>query len=84
MRAKFNVTYAGKNGDFTCEMDDPSVVDGAIMHLVKEALSSGEVIGIEPQQAADLSGFVLDRFPPKEGERDSYLFMVRPGTTFGA
>lgn len=80
-QARVNVTYGGHNN----ELPDPmhfDVSDVDVKRMLTEALRAGSIPGIAADANADITDFVVDRFPPTEG-RDHNLIMVRPKTPFG-
>lgn len=78
--AQVNVTYAGVNGDLT-DLMDYDMNDSVIKAQVQECIVSGSILGLENQTSADLTDFVVDRFPAN-GDVPARLF-VRPKTPFG-
>ena len=80
-QALVNVTYGGKNGD----LPDPvnfEASDGDIKQWVTEALQTGGIPGIDTDERADLTDFVVDRFRADATSPTNRLFL-RPKTPFG-
>lgn len=78
--ARLNVTYSGQNGD----LPDPVAYDTPTVNLLQmaqEALRNGDIPGITADAAADLDGFVVDRFPAT-GALQNRIF-IRAKTPFG-
>ncbi len=79
--ARVNITFGGENGD----LPDPvsfDATDGDIKGWMSEALRTGGVPGIPAQARADLTDFVVDRFPATD-VRPYNLLQIRPKTPFG-
>ncbi len=79
-QALVNVTWNGQNGD----LPDPvhfEATDAQVMAWVEEAVRGGGVAGIAAG-AADLAGFVVDRFPATADTPYNRIF-IRPKTPFG-
>ena len=79
--ARLNVTYGGANGD----LPDPipfDTTDTVVRRIVQEAIRTGGIPGINADQAADLTDFVVDRFGPNEA-RPTSLIQLRQKTPFG-
>jgi hypothetical protein len=78
--ARLNVTINGQNGD----LPDPvsyDATDGDIKQIVTEAIHTGYIPGIDADANADLTDFVVDRFPASEDLPPR--LMVRPKVPFG-
>ena len=80
IHARVNVTYAGVNGDLV-DLMDYDMNDVVIKAQVQECIVSGSIPGLENHTDADLTDFVVDRFPAS-GDLPARLF-VRPKTPFG-
>lgn len=75
-----NVTWKGQNGDFT----DPVMFDASdadVKRWAAEAIQTGGIPGIDADQSADLTDFVVDRFAAKDGL--PARLSLRPKTPFG-
>lgn len=79
--ARVNVTWAGQNGDLVQPVMYDST-DGDIKQWVTEAVRTGTVPGIDADEGADFTDFVVDRFQPTEA-RPWNLIQLRPKTPFG-
>lgn len=78
--ARLNVTFAGSNGDLIDPVDY-NATDGDVRAWASEAIRTGGIPGIAAQEA-DLTNFVVDRFPENE-VRPYKLLQLRPKTPFG-
>jgi hypothetical protein len=79
--ALLNITWSGQNGDLPSPI--PALAsDADIIAWATEALQTGSVPGIRADRRANLSGFVIDRFPPSPGAPFRRVFL-RPQTPFG-
>ena len=78
--ARLNITYAGSNGD-NPDMVLYDLPDDDIKRIATEAVRSGYVPGIQADETADFTDFVVDRFVAT-GDLPSRL-MIRPKTPFG-
>ncbi|MCB9760236.1 MAG: hypothetical protein H6739_10410 [Alphaproteobacteria bacterium] len=79
--ARLNITFDGQNGDLL----QPVLVGAADAELLRqaaEAIATGSVPGVRPRGPVDLSGFVVDRFPPT-AQVPYHRVFVRPSTPFG-
>lgn len=79
--ARVNVGYNGQNGD----LPDPVSIDAQdedVKRWVTEAIRTGSIPGIPADPAADLTGYMVDRYPANEA-RPWNLISIRPKTTFG-
>lgn len=79
--AVLNITYDGQQG----ELPDPINFDAAdsdIRQWAKEAIQGGGIQGINQDTDADLTSFVVERFPPGNGI-DFARVSLRPKTAFG-
>lgn len=79
--AKLNVTFGGQNGDLPDGVDYDSSEE-SVLGWATEALRTGGIPGIDEAPTADLSNFVVDRFPATDA-RPYPLISVRPKTPFG-
>lgn len=79
--ARVNVTWSGQNGDLPDTVPFDST-DQDIRQWLTEAIRTGGVPGVAADPAADLSDFVVDRFPASE-VRPYAMLCVRPKTPFG-
>jgi hypothetical protein len=80
--ATVSVTFAALHGDLA----DPVAFDSTdanIKMMLAEALRTGGVRGIPMQANADLTNYVVDRFPAN-AEYPNNRIMLRPKTAFGA
>ena len=78
--ARMNITWAGQNGD----LPDPVAYDtptAQLLQMAKESIRNGDVPGIPQDVNADLTDFVVDRFPAT-GELPNRVF-IRSKTPFG-
>lgn len=78
--AQLNVTINGQNGNYP----DPvsyDLDDAGVRGIVKEALLDGYIPGISADPDADITDFVVDRFPAT-AELPPRIFL-RPKTPFG-
>lgn len=77
--AKLNITYKGQQGDLPNEVPY-DLSDADVLRIAQEALTAG-IPGIAADPDADLTDFVIDRFPARDdlGNRLS----ARPKTPFG-
>ncbi len=78
--AKVNVTWAGQNGD----LRDPVNYDlpsENLLRMITECVQNGDVEGIRADPAANLDGFVIDRFDAT-AELPNRI-AARPKTPFG-
>ena len=80
MNAQVNVTWEGQNGDLP-DMVLYDATDTEILRWAQEALQNGGVPGIGEDAEADLTDFVVDRFPAKDDLPNRLV--VRPKTPFG-
>lgn len=81
-QARLNITWSGQNGDLL----DPvpyNATDSQLKALAEEAISGGSVPGIRRDHRADLTDFVVDRFPAR-GQVGHNRVFLRPKTPFGA
>lgn len=79
--ARVNVTWKGQNGDLRHPV--PWTASAReILHMVTEAVRSGDVAGIGADRTADFREFVIDRFGAGDG-RPFNVIQVRPKTPFG-
>jgi hypothetical protein len=78
--ARLNVTYGGQNGDYPDPVDFNNA-DGDVKQVATEAIRTGYIPGIPADPAADLTDFVVERYPATE-ELPPRL-MLRPKTPFG-
>lgn len=79
--ARLNVTWSGNNGD----LPDPvpyDATDAELHTIAAESVESGYIPGIPADPNADLSDFVVDRFPPSDEVPYARIFL-RPKTPFG-
>lgn len=79
--ARLNVTWGGANGD----LPDPvpyDATDTALRAMATEALVTGGIPGIPADRSADLTDFVVDRFPATP-EIPQHRIFLRPKTPFG-
>lgn len=79
--ARVNVTWGGQNADLPDPMSYDAN-DGDVKQMITEALRTGGIPGLNPDAAADLTDFVVDRFPSNE-TRPFNLIQIRPKTPFG-
>lgn len=80
-QAQLLVNYGGKQG----ELPDPidfDATDDQIITWATEAAQGG-MPGLAADPTADLTGFVVDRFPAGDGIEHNRV-SVRPKTPFGA
>lgn len=80
--ARLNVTYNGSNGD----LPDPVAYDAsdeAVRQMAKEAIENGNIPGITVDGEADLTDFVVVRFPADDGSGLGNRLFVHPKTPFG-
>jgi len=78
--ARLNITVNGMNGDLL----DPVMFDATdddIKNWATEAVSNGDVPGIEAVPNVDFTDFVVDRFTAND-EQPNRIF-IRPKTPFG-
>jgi len=78
--ARLNITWSGTNGDLP-DLVPFHVDDAEMKRMATEAIESGYIPGIDAG-TADLSDFVVDRFPANEQVRENRVF-IRPKTPFG-
>ena len=81
MHAPLNVTWANQNGS----LPDPVLYDATdveILQWAQEAIQNGDIPGIATDPAADLTDFIVQRFPITDEVPTNRLF-VRPKTPFG-
>jgi len=79
--ACLNITFEGQNGDLA----DPvpfRASDRDLRAWAAEAVQTGSIAGIRPDRRADLSKFVIDRFPASATVPFNRIF-IRPVTPFG-
>ena len=79
--ARLNITWSGQNGD----LPDPVAYDATPAQLrawAEEAIRGGSIPGIRADRGADLSHFVVDRFPATDAIPYGRV-MLRPKTPFG-
>lgn len=79
--AVLNITYNNQQG----ELPDPVRYDSGdeeIRQWALEAIQAGGVRGIRADAAADLTDFVVERFPPANGITYSRI-SLRPKAAFG-
>jgi hypothetical protein len=79
--AKLNITYKGQQGD----LPDPIAYDAsdeAVRQAATESVKQGYVPGIEADEGADFTDFVVDRFPAHPDIPYNRL-SLRPKTPFG-
>lgn len=77
--ARLNITWAGQNADLPDPIDR-DLDDATVKALATEAVVGG-VPGIEADQNANFTDFVVDRFQAT-GDLPARV-MVRPKTPFG-
>ena len=79
--ARVNITWKGQNDDLPDEvLFDLS--DDEIKKIVQESISSGSVPGINQDESADFSNFVVDRFSA-DANTSINRIVVRSKTPFG-
>ena len=78
--ARLNITINGENGDYPDPVNHEAT-DGDIKQIAVEAIHTGYIPGIAADAAADLTDFVVDRYPATN-ELPPRL-MLRPKTPFG-
>lgn len=79
-QAVLNVTFGGGNGEYPDPVNYDST-DEQILGWAAEAVRTGYIPGVNRNLTADLTGFVVDRFPARD-DKPNRLF-VRPKTPFG-
>lgn len=79
--AKVNVTYKGQNGDLP-DAVNYEAPNGDVLGWAAEAIRTGGIPGINADPAANLTDFVVDRFPTDDATPYNRL-MLRPKTPFG-
>jgi len=80
--AKLNVTFSGFNG----ELPDPvpyDADDATLRRMAEESIRGGYIPGIQADPNADLTDFVVDRFPATADVNYNRIF-VRPKVPFGS
>lgn len=80
--ARVDVTYGGQQS----ELPDPVPLDfaeGDLKQAVTEALRAGDIPGLGSHPDADLTDYVVKRYPPHE-QRPYNRIELRPKTPFGA
>lgn len=60
--AQMTITWGGQCGDLRGPVPYEAT-DDDLLNMATEALRTGFVDGMAPDEAADLAGFVVDRFP---------------------
>lgn len=81
-QARVNITWQGQNG----ELPDPVMwdsTDSDVKQWITEAVRTGGVPGINADEEANFSDFVMDRFTATEA-RPYNLIICRPKTPFGS
>lgn len=78
--ARFNITWAGNNGDLVEAVPFDLGADD-LRRLAQEAVQNG-IPGIPADQNANFADFVVDRFPSNDEVPDNRIFL-RPKTPFG-
>jgi hypothetical protein len=78
--ARLTITFGGEQGDYPDPVSFESS-DGDLKQIATEAIRDGYVPGIAANVNADLTDFVVDRFPAKDDLPDR--LMLRPKTPFG-
>ena len=78
--ARLNITYNGQQGELP-DMLSFDTRDEDIRRIATEALQQG-IPGITADPRADLTDFVIDRFPARDDVPVNRL-SVRPKTPFG-
>ena len=79
--ARLTLTWKGQQGD----LPDPvpyDMTDASLKVCATEALRGGGIAGIDPDPRADLSDFVVDRFPARD-DLPFHRISIRPKTPFG-
>lgn len=79
--ARLNITYQNQQG----ELPDPVSYDAPdhdIRAWAEEAIRGGGVAGIDAHAAADLTDFVVERFPARDDIPHARI-SIRPKTAFG-
>ena len=79
--ACLNITFEGQNGDLN-EPVPTRASDRDLRAWATEAVRTGSIAGIRPDHRADLSRFVIDRFPASATVPFNRIF-IRPVTPFG-
>ena len=79
--ARVNVTYGGQNGDLPDPVPFQST-DGDVKAWVTEAISNGDIPGLNAVPNANFADFVVDRFSATEA-RPYNLIQLRPKTAYG-
>lgn len=79
--ARVNVTYARQNGDLEGTLPFDSS-DEEIISWVTEVLRSTGMKGIPANPSADLTGFIVQRFPAND-EYPQPRIVLRPKVEFG-
>jgi hypothetical protein len=78
--ARLNVTYEGNNGDYPDPVDY-NAADADVLQIATEAIRTGYIPGIAAMPNADLTDFVVERFPAVDDLPPRLL--ARPKTPFG-
>ena len=79
---KLNVTFGGSNG----ELNDPvpyDADDATLRQMAEESIRGGYILGIQADPNADLTDFVVDRFPATVDVNYNRIF-IRPKVPFGS
>jgi hypothetical protein len=78
--ARLRITYKDQQGDLQQEVPY-DLPDAEIIRIAQEALTMG-IPGITADPNADLTGFMVDRFPSRDDVPFNSL-SIRPKTAFG-
>jgi len=79
--AKLTITYNGQQGDLP-DLIPYDAADADVKQMAFESLSNGYIPGIDAVADAQLTDFVVDRFPARDDVPFNRL-SLRPKTPFG-
>lgn len=79
--AKLTITYGGQQGDLP-DLVMYDSADSDLKQVATESVRAGYVPGIDGDQDADFTDFVVDRFPSRDDVPFNRL-ALRPKTPFG-
>jgi len=79
--ARLNITWNGQNGDLP-DAVDYDATQQQLRGWAEEAIRAGSIPGVRADRGADLSNFVVDRFPATPAIPYARV-MLRPKTPFG-
>jgi hypothetical protein len=79
--AKLTITFGGQQGDLP-DLVAYDSTDGDLKQVASESVRTGYIPGIDGDQEADFTDFVVDRYPARDDIPFNRL-ALRPKTPFG-